>query len=87
VVLGLAVALVFASLSPLASPLPDALEAAALAGGFAGRATAGPSLGLVDYTWPGIASPALATLLAVAVGTLLVYALGTLLAGWLGRRR
>ena len=84
---GLALALAVACLSPLASPLPDALEATAQAGGFAERAAPIEPIALQDYSFPGVANPAMATLSAVAAGTLLVYFVGSLMAVWLSRRR
>ncbi|MGA9533772.1 MAG: energy-coupling factor ABC transporter permease [Anaerolineales bacterium] len=80
---GLSVSLLLALLSPLASTLPDGLEAVAERGGFAGRA-AEPLIRLLpDYSVPLIADPIRTTIAAVVLGTLLAFAIGLGLERWL----
>jgi cobalt/nickel transport system permease protein len=69
---GLAIALGLAIVSPLASSHPDGLEWVAEQAGFLETALGAPYEIIPDYTFPGIASPELATILAGIVGTLLV---------------
>jgi cobalt/nickel transport system permease protein len=70
--IGLAIALLLAVLSPLASAHPDGLEWVAEQNGFL-EAARGPIYRLVpDYLFPGISNKALATVVAGVVGTLLV---------------
>jgi len=72
---GVALALLLAILSPLASTHPDGLEWVAEQQGFLGQAQ-GPFFELIpDYVFPGIPNEALATIVAGIVGALLV--LGT----------
>jgi len=76
---GVAVAVLLALLSPLASSAPDGLERVAIDLGFvdggAGPGLATPAGLLPDYTIPGIGG-ALSTILAGLVGILIVVALG-----------
>ena len=65
-------------LAPLASPLPDGLEAVAEKLGFAGRAGALLSAPLADYEVAGWGGSAGSTILAGVAGTLLVFALARL---------
>lgn len=73
VVGGLIVALALAILSPIASSNPDGLEYVAEQSGFLGQAQ-GPSYSIIpDYTFPGIGSPELATIVAGIIGVLVVF--------------
>ena len=82
---GLALALLLAVISPIASAHPDGLEWVAEQQGFLGRAQASLYDLMPDYLLPGISNEALATVLAgiVGVGLVLLATLGV--AG--GRRR
>ena len=87
---GLALALLLALFSPIASPFPDGLERVARDLGFASRESAPLLQVLSDYTLPFVRNPAIATLLAVGVGTLVVFIVATLvgrLAVRFGHRR
>ena len=84
--IGLALALLLAALSPLASPHPDGLERVAEDHGFIGRALE-PAFQLIpDYVFPGIADERLATIVAGIIGTLVLFALAHGLALLLRRR-
>lgn len=72
-VAGLLIALALAVLSPLASSHPDGLEWVAAQQGFLDRRQGAPFSIIPDYTMPGIADPAVATILAGIVGTLVVF--------------
>jgi len=83
---GLAIAIVLALFSPLASPYPDGLERVAENLGFIERAQ-GPLYEVIpDYVFPGISNEALATIAAGVVGTLIVYGIAVGLAALLRRR-
>ena len=72
---GLAIALLLAFLSPLASSHPDGLERVAEDKGFIDAAQ-DPWYEIVpDYLFPGIGNEAVATILAGLVGTLAVFGL------------
>jgi len=72
---GLAIALVVALLSPLASSHPDGLERIAEDKGFIDRAQ-DPWYEIVpDYLFPGVGDEAVATILAGIVGTLTMFGL------------
>ena len=72
---GLAIALVVAFLSPLASSHPDGLERVAEEQGFL-NAALDPWYEIIpDYLFPGIGNEALATILAGIVGTLIMFGL------------
>ncbi len=71
--IGLAVALVVAALSPLASPDPDGLEKVAAQNNFLDKAAAPLYNLLPDYTVPFIANEIVGGILAVALGTLIVF--------------
>jgi cobalt/nickel transport system permease protein len=86
VLVGLAVALLVAAFSPLASPNPDGLEAVAERQGFLDLGQAAPYEILPDYTVPFISHPALTTMVAVALGTLVVFG-GAVLVGRAATRR
>ncbi|HJX13362.1 MAG TPA: PDGLE domain-containing protein [Dehalococcoidales bacterium] len=62
-----------AVVSPLASSSPDGLEKVAQDQGFLGRSQPAPFQVIADYLFPGIASEALATILAGLLGTLLLF--------------
>jgi len=69
---GLAIAVLLAILSPLASAHPDGLEWVAKQQGFLGTAR-DPFYKLIpDYMFPGVANAAVGTILAAVVGVLLV---------------
>jgi cobalt/nickel transport system permease protein len=72
-VFGLAIALVLAVFSPLASAHPDGLEWVAEQKGFLEAARAPLFSVIPDYVFPGVSNEALATVLAGIVGTLLVF--------------
>ncbi len=70
---GLALALALAVLSPIASANPDGLEWVARQQNF-DKSAQGPQLSIIpDYAFPGIGSPALATIVAGVLGTLIVF--------------
>lgn len=70
---GLAIALLLAILSPLASAYPDGLERVAEQQGFL-NAAQDPTYNIIpDYVFPGVSNEAAATILAGIVGTLLVF--------------
>jgi cobalt/nickel transport system permease protein len=83
---GLAIALVLALFSPLASPHPDGLERVAEDLGFIERAQEPLYQVIPDYVFPGISNEALATIAAGVVGTLIVYGIAVGLAALLRRR-
>jgi len=70
---GLAIAVLLAVLSPLASAHPDGLEWVAEQKGFLDTAQ-GPLYEIIpDYVLPGISNEALATILAGIIGLLIVF--------------
>ncbi len=71
--IGLAVCLVLACLSPLASSSPDGLERVAEDKGFIGLAGEAPFHLIADYVFPGIENEVLATILAGLIGTLILF--------------
>lgn len=83
---GLAIALILALFSPLASPYPDGLERVAEDFGFIERAQEPLYEVIPDYVFPGISNEALATIAAGIVGTLIVYGIAVGLAALLRRR-
>lgn len=83
---GLAVALVLAALSPLASPSPDGLEAVAEQQGFLFLGRPAPYEIFPDYSLSFLTNSAAATMLAVMLGTLLVF-IGAVVVGRLATRR
>jgi hypothetical protein len=85
-VIGLALALVVALFSPLASPHPDGLERVAEDEGFIERARDAPYELIPDYVFPGMANESAATILAGIAGTSIVFGLAYGLA-WILRRR
>ena len=72
----LILALFLAILSPLASSSPDGLERVAEDKGFIDTATDAVYEIIPDYVMPGIASEAVATILAGVVGTLILFGIG-----------
>lgn len=70
---GLAIALLLAILSPLASTYPDGLEWVAEQQGFLEMVQEPPFQIIPDYVFPGIPDQALATIAAGVVGTVLVF--------------
>lgn len=83
---GLAIALILALFSPLASPYPDGLERVAEDFGFIEQAQEPLYEVIPDYVFPGISNEALATIAAGIVGTLIVYGIAVGLAALLRRR-
>lgn len=70
---GLAIAVLLAIFSPLASAYPDGLEWAAEEHGFIETAQ-GPLYEIIpDYVFPGVSNEAMATILAGIIGTLIVF--------------
>lgn len=83
---GVAIALVLAVLSPLASAHPDGLEWVAEQQGFL-EAARDPLYHIIpDYVFPGISNEAAATIVAGIVGTLIVAAAAYLVAQGVRRR-
>lgn len=75
-ILGLAIALLLAAISPLASAFPDGLERVSEDLGFADRASE-PAYSLMpDYTFSGVENKVAATILAGMLGTLILLGLG-----------
>ena len=70
---GLAIALLLAILSPLASAHPDGLEWVAEQQGFINSAQSSSYTIIPDYLIPGISNEALATILAGIVGVVIVF--------------
>ncbi|MGD8813579.1 MAG: energy-coupling factor ABC transporter permease [Anaerolineales bacterium] len=87
VVVALAIAVVVALFSPLASAHPDGLEFVAEQHGFLATAMDAPYSILPDYTVPFINNPAVTTILAVMLGTLVVFGLALLLGRLTTRRQ
>jgi cobalt/nickel transport system permease protein len=86
VVVGLLIALVIATFSPLASPHPDGLEFIAERQAFLGLSLDPLYTLLPDYTLPFVANEVLTTMLAVAIGTLIVFGAAWFV-GWSAARR
>lgn len=82
---GLAIAIVLAVLSPLASTHPDGLEWVAEQHGFIEAAREAPYELIPDYVFPGISNEAVATIVAGILGTLVVFGVTYVVAA--GRRR
>lgn len=70
---GLLISLILAAFSPLASSHPDGLEWVAEEQGFIGAARDAFYNIIPDYTMPGIADPALATIAAGVIGIMIVF--------------
>jgi len=71
--IGLAVCLLVACLSPLASSSPDGLERVAEDKGFIDLGQEAPFQIIADYVFPGIENEAVATILAGLIGTLILF--------------
>jgi cobalt/nickel transport system permease protein len=82
---GLAIAIVLAVLSPLASSHPDGLEWVAEQQGFIEAAREAPYQLIPDYVFPGIPNEAVATIVAGIFGVLIVFVVTYLIAA--ARRR
>lgn len=83
---GLAIAILLAVVSPLASSQPDGLEWVAEQQGFINAAQAPTYEIIPDYVLPGVTNEALATILAGVIGVLIVFAV-TLLIAYTRRNR
>ena len=84
--IGLAVCLLVACLSPLASSSPDGLERVAEDKGFIDLGQEAPFQIIADYVFPGMESEAIATILAGLIGTLILFGVAYGLA-WLLKSR
>jgi hypothetical protein len=84
--IGLGVALLLATVSPLASSSPDGLEKVAEQQGFGDSAKAAPFQVVADYLFPGIQNETLATIVAGWLGVLTVF-VAVYGIGWLIARR
>ncbi|MFC1935208.1 PDGLE domain-containing protein [Chloroflexota bacterium] len=84
---GVAIALLVALFSPLASSEPDGLERVAEDKGFIDEARDAPFEIIADYAFPWVENEALATILAGFVGTLVVFGIVTSFASLLTRAR
>ncbi len=71
--IGLGVALLLATVSPLASSAPDGLETIAEQQGFATNDTASPFQVAAGYLFPGIQNETLATMAAGWLGVLVMF--------------
>lgn len=71
--IALAVCLLIAVISPLASSSPDGLEKVAEKQGFVGLAQGAPFQVIADYVFPGIKNEAVATILAGLLGTIVLF--------------
>ncbi len=71
--IALAVCLLIAVISPLASSSPDGLEKVAEKQGFIGIAQDAPFKIIADYVFPGIENEAIATILAGLLGTIVIF--------------
>jgi hypothetical protein len=84
--IGLGVALLLATVSPLASGSPDGLEKVAEQQGFSDSAKAAPFQVVADYLFPGIQNETMATIVAGWLGVLVMF--GTVYSiGWLITRK
>jgi cobalt/nickel transport system permease protein len=83
---GIAIAILLAILSPLASANPDGLEWVAEQQGFLDAARAAPYEVIPDYLFPGISSEVAATIVAGIVGLTIVLAVTVLVAATRRRR-
>ncbi len=77
---GLAIAMLLAIASPLASTHPDGLEWVAQQQGFINKAQAAPIHLISGYVLPGVSNEALATILAGIVGVVIVFGVALLIA-------
>lgn len=85
--IALAVALLVALISPLASSSPDGLEKVAEDKGFIEEAEKAPFEFIANYIFPGIENEAAATILAGITGTLAIFGLSYGVARLLRRRK
>ena len=85
--IGLAICLAVACLSPLASSSPDGLERVAENKGFIGLALEPPFQIIADYIFPGMKNEALATIMAGLIGTLILFGLAYGIAQLLALRK
>ena len=67
------ICMLLATLSPIASTLPDGLEKVAGDQGFLVTTSSSPITVLADYIFPGIANEAMATILAGWLGTIIAF--------------
>jgi hypothetical protein len=86
-VVGLAIAVGVALLSPLASSDPDGLERVAEDEGFLDEAKDPPYKVIADYVFPGVENDSVATILAGVLGVVIVAALTFAVAFLLRRTR
>jgi hypothetical protein len=85
-IIGLAIALLLAVLSPIASKLPDGLDRFAQDHNFIDK-TGEPAFTLIpNYTFPGVDNEATATIIGGLLGTLLLFAFVFGLASWMRSR-
>ena len=77
---GLAIAVLLAVASPLASSHPDGLEWVAEEQGFIDAAQANPYNIIPDYVLPGVSNEAVATILAGIIGVVIVFGVALLIA-------
>lgn len=73
--IALAVCLLLATVSPLASSAPDGLERVADDKGFLEMGRESPFSIVADYVFPGVENETLATIMAGWLGTILVFLL------------
>ena len=72
-IVGLAIALLLAVLSPIASKFPDGLDRFAEDHNFVDRAGAPAFTVMPDYSFPGIDNDSAATIVAGVLGTLILF--------------
>lgn len=77
---GLAIAILLAIASPLASSNPDGLERVAQQQGFLNKAQSAPVEIISNYVLPGVSNEALATILAGVIGVVIVFVVALLIA-------
>lgn len=85
--IALAIALLVALISPLASSSPDGMEKVAENKGFIEEAKEAPFEIIADYVFPGIENETVATILAGLTGTLAIFGLSYGVARLLRRRK
>ncbi len=71
--IGLAIAMLLAVLSPIASKFPDGLDRFAEGYSFVDKASEPAFTVISDYSFPGITNEATATIVAGLLGTLLLF--------------
>ena len=72
-IIGLSIALLLAIISPIASQFPDGLDRFAEDGNFGDKATDPAFTVVPDYSFPGVADEAVATIIAGVLGTLILF--------------